>query len=76
MGTYELAFSSLSKKQSNDDLGNEITLLAGQINAANYRFLKLIAEFDSREAWAGEGIQSCAHWLNWKCGKARHSKSY
>ncbi len=35
MGTYELALSSLSKKQSNDDLGNEITLLAGQINAAN-----------------------------------------
>jgi len=70
MGTSELALSSHTKNQSNDDLGNEITLLAGQINAANYRFLKLIAEFDSREAWAGDGIQSCAHWLNWKCGIA------
>lgn len=41
--------------------------MAGQINAANDRFLKLIAEFDRREGWAGFGIRSCAHWLNWKC---------
>jgi hypothetical protein len=35
---------------------------------ANYRFLKLIAEFDRRQAWSGYGLRSCAHWLNWKCG--------
>lgn len=52
----------------NEELSDQITLLAGQINAANYRFLKLIAEFDRREAWGGYGIRSCAHWLNWKCG--------
>ncbi|MEH6451192.1 MAG: DUF222 domain-containing protein [Oleispira sp.] len=51
----------------NDQLADKITTLAGQINAANYRFLKLIAEFDRREGWAGFGIRSCAHWLNWKC---------
>ena len=34
-----------------DDLRNEITELAGHLNAANCRFLKLIAEFDRREGW-------------------------
>ena len=49
-------------------LGDEITLLAGQINAANYRLLKLIAAFDDRKAWLGGGtVRSCAYWLNWKC---------
>jgi hypothetical protein len=52
----------------NDQLADKITILAGQINAANYRFLKLIAEFDRRTAWEGPGIRSCAYWLNWKCG--------
>ena len=56
--------------QDNETLAGEITLLAGQINAATYRFLKLIAEYDRREAWAGFGIRSCAHWLNWQCGIA------
>lgn len=51
-----------------NSLGDQITLLAGQINAANYQFLKLIAEFDRLKAWAQYGCRSCAHWLNWKCG--------
>jgi hypothetical protein len=52
-------------------LGQESTLLAGQINAANHRLWKLIARFDRREAWCGGGtVRSCAHWLNWKCGIA------
>jgi hypothetical protein len=46
----------------NDQYADIITTLAGQINAANYRFLKLIAEFDQREAWSGAGIGFCAHW--------------
>jgi hypothetical protein len=54
--------------EDNDQLADEITILAGQINAANYRFLKLLAEFDRREAWEGAGIRSCAYWLNWQCG--------
>lgn len=57
----------ISSADYNDQLADKITTLAGQINAANYRFLKLIAEFDRREGWAGFGIRSCAHWLNWKC---------
>jgi len=74
MGAAQPALSSLinTSKTSiyNQQLADKITLLAGHINAANYRFLKLIAEFDKREAWADEGIRSCAHWLNWKCGIA------
>src|SRR5690606_29352511 len=50
------------------DLADEITTLAGHLNAANYRWLKLIAEFDRRHGWADWSTQSCAHWLNWKCG--------
>ena len=51
------------------DLGREITLLAGQINAANHRLLKLIARFDTSKGWSGGGtVRSCAHWLNWRCG--------
>jgi Domain of unknown function (DUF222) len=49
-------------------LSDEIALLAGHLNAANYRLLKLIAEFDTRKGWGAEGCQSCAHWLNYKCG--------
>ncbi len=60
--------SSNSNLSYSDKLGDKITLLAGQINAANYRFLKMIAEFDRLEAWAGYGLRSCAHWMDWKCG--------
>ena len=46
----------------------EITTLAGHLNAANARFLALIAELDRRKGWAEWGVKSMAHWLNWKCG--------
>jgi len=46
----------------------EITQLAGHLNAANYRWLTLIAEFDRRNGWADGKLPSCAHWLNFKCG--------
>ncbi len=45
-----------------------ITELAGHLNAGEYRFLTLIAEFDRRSGWSDSATQSCAHWLNWKCG--------
>jgi hypothetical protein len=50
------------------DLIDQITELAGLLNAANARFLALIAELDRRQGWAARGVKSCAHWLNWKCG--------
>jgi hypothetical protein len=64
----------------NDRLADIISLLAGKINAANYRFLKLVAEFDCLDAWAGYGFRSFSfffvlfrsfsYWLNWCCGIA------
>jgi hypothetical protein len=49
-------------------LENQITGLAAHIQAATFRLLDLIREFDEIEGWAGPGMKSCAHWLNWKCG--------
>jgi hypothetical protein len=46
----------------------QITELAGQLNAAEYRWLLLIAEFDRLEGWSDGRLRSCAHWLNFKCG--------
>ena len=57
-----------SEKKCPDALAAEITTLAGHLNAAQYRFLKLLDEFDREQGWAGPGIRSLAHWLNWKCG--------
>jgi hypothetical protein len=56
--------------RSINELVTEICSLAGHINAANHRFLALIAEFDRRKGWSDSATQSCAHWLNWKCGIA------
>jgi hypothetical protein len=53
---------------SRDELEAQITELAGQMNAANYRYLLLIAEFDRRAGWSDGRLQSCAHWLNFKVG--------
>ena len=50
------------------ELAAQITELAGHLNAAHYRWLSLIAEFDRRRGWSDGATQSCAHWLNWKCG--------
>jgi hypothetical protein len=52
------------------ELATEICTLAGHINAASHRWLVLIAEFDRRTGWSDGATQSCAHWLNWKCGIA------
>ena len=62
----ETEFSSLSTPA----LVEQITALAGHLNAANARFLALIAELDRRGGWSECGVKSCAHWLNWKCGIA------
>jgi hypothetical protein len=53
--------------RSDDDLEDEIAELCTHIDAATYRLLRAIAEFDRREAW-GWGFQSTAHWLTWRVG--------
>lgn len=53
-----------------DRLEEEITTLAGHLNAGTCRWLLLIAEFDRRDGWAAWGCRSCAQWLSWRCGVA------
>lgn len=61
--------SRVTPRQSLRDLEARITELTGHLNAATYYWLTLVAEFDRREGWGGDGAtRSCAHWLNWKCG--------
>ena len=50
------------------ELEAKITELAGDLNAATYRWLTLIAEFDDRHGWSDGRLASCAHWLNFKVG--------
>jgi hypothetical protein len=54
---------------NNEELSEALTRLAGHINAAQYRFLKLLAALIERDAWLGHsGMKSPAHWLNYYCG--------
>lgn len=53
-----------------DRLEADIRTWASHFAAAEARWLDLVAEFDRRKGWAGWGIQSCAHWLSWRCGIA------
>lgn len=49
-------------------LADQIVTWAGRISAAEAAQLRLLGEFDRREAWAGHGLLSCAHWLSWRTG--------
>jgi hypothetical protein len=46
----------------------EITQLAGNLAAAECRWMRLIAEYDQRAGYERWGSWSCAHWLSWHCG--------
>jgi hypothetical protein len=49
-------------------LETQITMLAAHIHAATYRLLELLREYDDSQGWFGPGLNTCAHWMNWKCG--------
>jgi hypothetical protein len=51
-----------------EQLEAEILTLCGHINAAEYRFLKLLADYDRASGWGRHGLASCVQWLNWQCG--------
>jgi len=51
-----------------DELEAKITELWGHLNAATYRFLTLVAEFDRKKAYERHGLVNTAQWLNWQCG--------
>ena len=58
----------LARRLVCEELENELLNLAAQLNAANHRFLTLLARFDAHEGWHGDGIKTFAHYLNWKIG--------
>ncbi len=51
-----------------EKLSDEIAKLSAHIDAATYRLLLLIREFDKLNGW--QGARSCAHRLSWRCGIA------
>ena len=63
----ELPSPTLSES-AQEALEAQITELWGHINAANFRFLELLGEFDRTQGWARHGLANCAQWLNWQCG--------
>lgn len=52
---------------SDGELASALTEWAGHLAAGEATFVDLVGEFDAREAWAGVGVLSCAHWLAWRC---------
>ena len=54
--------------RSLEQLDLDIAETSAHIDAATYRLLADIAEFDRREGWATAGARSCAHWLSFRVG--------
>jgi hypothetical protein len=57
---------TLLSTMSDQELANAIVTWSGRIAAGEAELLRLIGEFDEREAWGGVGLLSCAHWLSWR----------
>ena len=55
-----------------EELEDEIATLSATIQAATYRLLRLVEEYDRRGGWAdpldARGFRSVAHWLSWRVG--------
>src|SRR5690606_37756339 len=56
-------------------LEREILELCGHLNAGEYRFLELVAEFDRNLYWEWYGVAGCAQWLSLQCGFSRVAAS-
>ena len=55
---------------SNDALEDALQRLAANIDAAPWRLVELVVEFDRRGLWRDLGCRSCAHRLSARCGIA------
>jgi hypothetical protein len=53
---------------SDEQLEDRLCCQSAHITVAESDLVLLIAEFDRRELWGAQGLRSCAHWLNWRCG--------
>ena len=51
-----------------DQLEDDIVSLSQRMNASEFEFLMLVLEFDIRQGWKEYHFNSCAEWLNMKCG--------
>jgi len=60
--------TQLITRRSLDQLEEDIISLSSHINATEYEFLVLVREFDLRQGWKAYHFNSCAEWLNMKCG--------
>jgi len=60
--------ANLRRWRAWEELEAKITELWGHLNAATYRFLTLVAEFDREQAYERHGLVNTAQWLNWQCG--------
>jgi len=58
------------RRKRAERLGDDIARLGAHLDAALYRQLVMIREFDAIEGWHIEGSKSCAQWLSWRTGLA------
>ena len=50
------------------DLRRAVTRMAGHVNHADWRFIKLIAAMDRRRGWDERGYCNLGNWLDHRCG--------
>ena len=53
---------------TNDELAVGLRTWSARIAADTAEMLRLLGEFDAREAWVASGALSCAHWVAWQLG--------
>ncbi len=63
----DASYDAVEDRRRIAELEHEIAELSAHIDAATYRLLRAIFEFDQREGWA-DGFRSCAHWLSVRVG--------
>jgi hypothetical protein len=51
-----------------EQLEEELISFSGRMNGWEYELLVLIREFDIRQGWKAWYFNSCAEWLNFRCG--------
>jgi hypothetical protein len=62
----ELNAEGFARQARAAELEGEIASLAAHINAATWRLIELLREFDELKGWSG--WPTPAHWLQWRCG--------
>ena len=75
-GTGISAGGTPAERRRAEELEREILELCGHLNAGEYRFLELVAEFDRDRHWEWwHGVANCAQWLSLMCGFDRVAAS-